>query len=122
MNLNEIVTAVIVALVPVALPLIGRLYWWVATWIESHITNQRLQRVAHEAAEVVSAIGQSMAGPIKEAAADGKLSDEDKQRLKRCALDALRQRLADLPARLITDQRLSDAIEAAVHGSKPDPK
>lgn len=121
MNWNEIATALIVALVPVALPLIGRLYWWIATWIEAQITNQRLQRIAHETAEVVAAIGQSVAGPIKEAAVDGKLSDEEKQRLKRIALDALRLRLADLPARLITEQRLSDAIEAAVPASKPDP-
>jgi hypothetical protein len=116
--LNELLKAVIVVGVPIALSLATAAYGWVKDWVKSHTTNQYLLRIGHEAAQIVAAMGQSMAGPMKDAAADGKLTEAEMQRVKGAALDALRSRLAGLPAELITDVKLGQAIEAAVGNTK----
>jgi hypothetical protein len=116
--LTECIKALIIAAVPLVLALIARGYQWATAWIEAHTTNQYLLRIEHEAFQVVAAVGQSIAEPVKEALKDGKLDDIERQRIKTIALDALRARLAGLPAQLLSDQRLSDAIEAAVPRAK----
>lgn len=116
--LTEVIKALVIALVPVLTVLVGRLYCWLVAWIEAHTTNQHLLRIEREAFAVVAAVGQSIADPLKEALKDGKLDDTERQRLKMIATDALKARLAGLPAQLLTPQRISDAIEAAIPAAK----
>lgn len=114
--LNEIIKGLVVIVVPVLLRIVHRLILKLEAWVESKTTNEVLKRIEHEAFEVVAAMEQAVAGPVKEAAADGKLSDEERQRIKRAALDTLRDRLKGLPAQFLPDfeKRLSDSLEAAV--------
>lgn len=119
-TLTEIIKTIIVVGTPIAMWMAAKLWVWLCAWIDAHTQNQYLLRIAHEAEQVVAAMAQSMAGPIKEAAADGKLTDEEKQRIKSSAMDALRQRLMGyIPSALLTDTRLGQAIEASVSGTKP---
>lgn len=113
---NEMMKLVIAAATPIIVAIAGKLAAKISTWIESKTTNETLRRIEHEAFEVVAAVGQAVATPIKEASADGKLTDEERQRIKNTALDALKSRLGDLPKSLLPDlqNRLSDAVEAAV--------
>ena len=116
--LNELLKAVIVVGVPIFLSLVTAAYGWLKTWVKAHTTNQYVLRIGHESAVVVGAVGQSVAQPLKDAAADGKLTAEEMQRVKGIALDALKARLVGLPAELITDTKLGQAIEAAVGATK----
>ncbi len=113
---SELLKLVIAAATPIVVVLIGKMARKIEAWIESKTTNETLRRIEHEAFEVVAAVGQSVADPIKETAADGKLTDEERQRIKTAALDTLKARLGDLPKSLLPDlqKRLSDAVEAAV--------
>lgn len=119
--LNEALKAVITVAIPVASVAAGWAWMKVQAWIDANVTNQTLLRIAHEAEVVVGALGQSVGGPLKEGAADGKLTDEEKQRIKSAAIDCLKTRLADLPSRFITDAKLHQAIENAVGAAKAAP-
>ncbi len=114
--LTDALKLVLMASTPVLLALANSLARKLEAWLESKTTNETLKRIEHEAFEVVASIAQSVAEPIKEAAADGKLTDEERQRIKGIALDKLRERLGALPASILPDleKRLSDSIEAAV--------
>lgn len=114
--LNEIIKGLVVIVVPVMLRIVHRLILKLEAWVESRTANETLKRIEHEAFEVVAAMEQAVAGPLKEATADGKLTDEEKQRIKRAALDTLRDRLKGIPAQFLPDleKRMSDSLEAAV--------
>lgn len=125
--LNEIIKVTIVALIPVFLTLAGKLYARLVTWLDSQVTNEVLNRVLHEAFDVVSFIGQGIRPALEEAARDGKLNDEEKRHLKALATQMLLDRLKDVPKSVIPDieKRAGEAIEAAVGKWKaqlPDPQ
>lgn len=118
--LSEILKAAAIAALPAFFGLVAALFSALRAWIEANTRSTWLQVINREALEVVAAVAQTVAGPTKEAAADGKLSGEDAQRIKQIALDTLRTRLALIPAHLFPDleKRLSDAVEASVKQSK----
>jgi hypothetical protein len=117
---SEALKCILIAAMPYIVSLIGRLFSYVREYIEASTRNQWLLAIEKEAFEVVAAIGQKTAGPLKEAAADGKLTDEEKNRLKQIAMDELQARLKGIPMRLFPDLvgKLGHAIEAAVPQAK----
>jgi hypothetical protein len=115
---TECIKVLAMAAAPFLLALVARAYQWIVVWIEAHTTNQYLLRIEREAFTVVAAVAQSIAEPLKESLKDGKLDDAERQRLKTIAMDALKARLVGLPANMLSDQRLSDAIEAAIPQAK----
>jgi hypothetical protein len=64
-------------------------------WLKSKTKNEQVQGALDIANDVtmtvVMALQQTMAGPLKAAASDGKLTDDEKTQLKRAAIDALKQ-------------------------------
>lgn len=119
--LSEILKGALIASIPAFFGVISALFTLFRAWVEAHTKSVYLQVIAREALDVTSAVAQTVAGPLKEAAEDGKLSDSDKQRIKQIALDALRNRLLGiLPKDMFPDldKRLSDAIEASVKQTK----
>lgn len=118
--MEEIKHAVIAGAVPVLVMLIGWAFSWVRAWLEAKIKNEWAQRIAAEAFQVVGAVAQAVGDDLKESAKDGKLSEDEKNRLKGIAMNALRDRLRDVPKHVFPDieSRMSDAIEAAVAGKK----
>jgi hypothetical protein len=121
---SEILKAVVIALVPAAFGLVAWIASHLKAWIEANVKNALLKRIANEALEVVGAVSQSISEPAKEAAKDGKLTDDEKARIKALAVDALMKRLKDIPAHILPDlaARASDAIEAAVKATKNPPQ
>lgn len=120
MNSSEILQAVLTAAIPVIITLAGYLLKLIREWALAHIRGQWLQIIATEAFDVVAYVQQEIAIPAKEAAADGKLDETEKARIKAVALSALEKRLRDIPAHLFPDLavRLGQAIEAAVPMAK----
>jgi hypothetical protein len=117
---EEIKHAVIAGAVPVLVTLIGWGLSMLRAWLEAKIKNEWAQRIAAEAFQVVGAVAQAVGDDLKESTKDGKLSEDEKQRLKGIAVNALRDRLKDVPKHVFPDleSRMSDAIEAAVNGKK----
>jgi uncharacterized protein YktB (UPF0637 family) len=118
--MEQIKEAVIAGAIPVVVTLIGWALSMLRSWLQAKIANEYAQRIAAEAFQVVGAVAQAIGDDLKESAKDGKLSEEEKQRLKRLALETLKERLRDVPKHLFPDleARMSDAIEAAVNGKK----
>lgn len=117
---SEILKGLIAAAVPVLIALAGMAFSWIREYAKAHIKNATLQRVTDEAFVVVQAVGQAIGDDLKAAAKDGKLSEDEKAMLKAKALNALKERLRDIPKSILPDleTRLSDAIEYAVGASK----
>lgn len=84
--------------------------------IEQKIKEQFLARIFNEALETVIYVSQTVGDYMKEAAKDGKLSEDEKATLKKLAVDSLKRRLADIPSKFIPDlqKRIEEAVEAAV--------
>ena len=114
--LTDLLKIAVTVSAPILIALVKKLATKLEAWIEAQTTNETLKRIEHEAFDTVSAVGQAVADPIKEAAADGKLTDEEKQKIKGIALDKLKSRLGSIPSALLPDleKRLADAVESAV--------
>jgi len=118
--LNDIIKAVVIAAIPALTGLVALAFSWLREYAKTHIQNAILQRITNEAFEVVLAVGQAIGDDFKKAAADGKLSEDEKATLKTRAINALKLRLIDIPKHLLPnlETRLSEAIEAAVAKKK----
>lgn len=118
--LSDVLKAALIAAVPAIMAAITAALGWLRSWLEANTKNQWLLIIEREAFEVVAAIQQKTAQPIKDAASDGKLSDEEKKRIQDIAIAELQARLKDIPKHLFPDLvgRIGHAIEAAVPAAK----
>jgi hypothetical protein len=118
--LSDVLKAALIASVPVIMALVTAALGWLKAWIDANVKNVYLQVISNEALEVVSAIMQKTSQPIKDAAVDGKLSDEEKAKIKQIAIDELMARLKGIPAHIFPDLmgRVGHAIEAAIPVAK----
>lgn len=120
--LDSLLKGLLIAAGTAAPALIAWICSWVKTYIEAHVSNQYLKTLLLEADDAVAYVNQSMANDWKAAAEDGKLTDDEKAMLREKARLLLVERLKGLPARFLTEDRIKQAIEAAVGRNKlPDP-
>ncbi len=119
--LSDVLKAALVAAVPAIMAMVGSLFGYLKAYIEANTKNAYLQVIEREAFEVVSALGQATVGPMKAAAADGKLTPEEIKQVKDVAIAELRARLKNIPSHLFPDLlgRIGHAVESAVAQTKP---
>ena len=116
--LDQILKGILIALGSAAPAVIAWACSWLKTYIEAHVSNAHLKTLLLEADDVVAFINQRMADDMKAAAADGKLTDEEKASLKAKATELIKERLKGLPAKYLTTERIDAAIEAAVNRNR----
>lgn len=122
--MNDVLTEIIKGVTALAVPVLAAVFLQVLhllkSWIEVKIKNQVIARISQEALDVVLFVAQSIGDDFKEAAKDGKLTEDEKAKLKNIAVDALKRRLSDIPAKLFPDieKRIEEAIESAIKKEK----
>lgn len=120
-----------VALSPVIVALVGMLAAYLAKMIKGKVDNQLVEKgllmLNDGVWTVVKEMEQTMASEFKKAAADGKLTDDEKRALKSAALMKLKSFVSlDELARLLglgkdagaVENLIDSKVEAAVHDLK----
>jgi len=130
--MQEILTALLLSALTALVPVVGIVFKALgqkaATWIQAKVDNATLEgilvRLNSAAFSAVTEVYQSTAEALKAGAADGKLSDEDKARVKQTAIDSVKSYLGPKGIEVLmavmglkSESELDKAIGGKVEGA-----
>ena len=127
--MNELLQDLMGQLVPILIPVLGTLgslaMVYMNRWLKTKVGGEATTIIGQLVESVVNDVRVSIAEPLKEVAADGKLSPMEALDVKRRALAEIKKRMPKTIAKTATqaigdlDKYISGQIEKAVQQAKP---